>query len=58
MAYTVAMLSPGDRAIIKAEIERLQKALRECTDGGIRKQIEGWIREQEQKLISKNQTKE
>jgi hypothetical protein len=46
------MLSPGDKAIIKAEIERLQKAQRECTDGGIRKQIDAWIEEQKQKLDS------
>jgi hypothetical protein len=31
-----AMLSRGEVAIIRAEIERLKKALRECTDGGIR----------------------
>lgn len=46
------MLSPGDRALIKAEIERLQKAQRECTDEGIRKQIDAWIAEQKQKLAS------
>jgi hypothetical protein len=34
------MLSRGEVAIIKAEIERLEKALKECTDGGIRDQIE------------------
>jgi hypothetical protein len=44
------MLSPGDRAIIKAEIERLQKAQRECTDSGIRRKIDVWIEEQKQKL--------
>ena len=46
------MLSRGERAIIKAEIERLQKAQSECTDGGIRKQIDAWIVEQKQKLAS------
>jgi hypothetical protein len=45
-----AMLSPGDRAIIKAEIKRLQKAQRECRDDGIRRQIDDWIVEQKQKL--------
>jgi hypothetical protein len=44
------MLSPGDRTIIKAEIERLQKAQKECADGGIRKKIDEWIEEQKQKL--------
>jgi hypothetical protein len=46
------MLGPGDRAIIKAEIERLQKAQSECNDGGIRKKIDVWIEEQKQKLAS------
>jgi hypothetical protein len=46
------MLSSGERAIIKAEIERLQKAHRECTDGGIREQIDAWIVEQKRKLGS------
>jgi hypothetical protein len=31
------MLSRGEVAIIKAEIERLEKALTECTDCGIKK---------------------
>jgi hypothetical protein len=34
------MLSPGDRAIIKAEIDGLQKAQSEGNDGGIRKKID------------------
>jgi hypothetical protein len=46
------MLSPRDRAIIKAEIERLEKAQRECNDGGIRKQIDEWIVEQRKKLAA------
>jgi DNA repair exonuclease SbcCD ATPase subunit len=46
------MVSPGDRAIIKAEIERLQKAQRECTDSGIRAKIDAWIVEQKQKLAA------
>ena len=33
------MLSRGEVAIIRAEIERLEKALKECTDGGIRERI-------------------
>jgi hypothetical protein len=49
------MVSRGERAISKAEIERLQKAQKECTDGGIRKQIDDWIAEQKQKLPSSNQ---
>jgi hypothetical protein len=44
------MLSPGDRVIIKAEVERLQKARKECRDDGIREKIDVWIDEQKQKL--------
>jgi hypothetical protein len=46
------MLSPGDRAIVKAEIERLQKAQKGCTDEGIRKKIDVWIEEQKRKLAA------
>jgi hypothetical protein len=46
------MLSRGEVAIIKAEIERLEKALKECTDGGIRDQIERWIEEEKKKLLA------
>jgi hypothetical protein len=41
------MPSPGDRTILKAELERLQKAQTECTDGGIREKIDAWIVEQQ-----------
>jgi hypothetical protein len=44
------MLSPGEVAIIRTEIERLEKALRECTDGGIQDQIKAWIEEEKKKL--------
>ena len=46
------MLSPGEIAQIKAEIERLGKARKECTDSGIRQRIEAWIAEQKKKLES------
>jgi hypothetical protein len=46
------MLSPGEIAQIKAEIERLEKARKECTDSGIRQRIEAWIAEQKKKLES------
>jgi len=46
------MLSAAERAIIKAEIEMLQKARQECNDGGIRKKIDAWIEEQKQKLAA------
>jgi hypothetical protein len=44
------MLSPGEVAIIRTEIERLEKSLRECTDGGIQDQIKAWIKEEKKKL--------
>ena len=47
-----ALLSPEEIAKIRAEIERLEKASENCNDGGIQKLIEGWIKEQKQKLES------
>jgi hypothetical protein len=44
------MLSRGDEAIIRAEIERLEKVCRECTDSGIRQRIEAWIEAEKRKL--------
>jgi len=46
------MLSRGEVATVRAEIERLEKALRECTDSGIRKRIEVWIDDNKKKLLS------
>jgi hypothetical protein len=46
------VLSPGEVATIKAEIEKLEKARRECNDGGIQKRIDDWIEEQKKKLES------
>jgi hypothetical protein len=45
------MLSRGEVAIIEAEIERLEKALSESTDSGIRDRIKAWIKEEKKKLI-------
>jgi hypothetical protein len=39
-------------ATIWAEIERLEKALKTCADGGLRKWIEAVIEEQKKKLAS------
>jgi hypothetical protein len=44
------MLSQGEVAIIRAEIERLEKALEECADGGIRDLVRAWIEEEKKKL--------
>ena len=46
------MLSRGDVAIIRAEIEKLEKALRECADGGIQDRIKAWIEEEKKKLLA------
>jgi hypothetical protein len=43
------VLTPGEVAVIKAEIERLTKARRDCNDGGIQRQIDDWIEEQKKK---------
>jgi hypothetical protein len=37
------MLSLGEIAQIKAEIERLERLHGGCTDGGIRERIKAWI---------------
>ena len=49
-----AMLSPTEIATIRAELERLEKALKNCADSGLRKWIEGAIEKQKQKLASGN----
>jgi hypothetical protein len=46
------MLSPREIARIRDEIKRLEEARENCNDGGIRKRIEAWIKEQKQKLES------
>jgi hypothetical protein len=43
-----------EMAMIRAELERLQKALKNCADSGLRKWIEGAIEKQKQKLTSGN----
>jgi hypothetical protein len=44
------MLSPSQRAQIKAEIAKLEEDRKMCNEAGIRKVIEGWIEEQKKKL--------
>jgi hypothetical protein len=46
------MLSPGEIAKIRTDIERLERARDQCADTGIRNLIEAWIEEQKQKLAS------
>ena len=45
-----AMISPSQRAQIKAEIAKLEEDRKICNEAGIRKVIEGWIEEQKKKL--------
>jgi len=47
-----SMLSSAEIARIKADIAMLEKAHESCTDTGIRKIIESWVREQKDKLMS------
>ena len=54
VAYTSAMISRKDVAVIRTEIERLQRAHRECTDSGVQKQINAWIEAQKQKLVAED----
>ena len=51
------MLTPGEIAIIRPEIERLEKAREDCRDSGIQEIIDAWIEEQKRKLISENNPK-
>jgi uncharacterized protein YidB (DUF937 family) len=46
------VLTPGEIAIIKAEIARLQKVREDCRDSGIQQLIDAWIEAQKKKLIS------
>ena len=48
------MLLPAEIAMIRAEIERLEKARKDCTDSGVRKWIEAVIEKQKQQLASGN----
>jgi hypothetical protein len=45
------MIARSDVAVVRAEIQRLQKARDECTDSGVQKRIDVWIEEQKRKLV-------
>jgi len=45
------------REDIKAEIERLEKALRDCSDSGIRRVIQEWIAGAKRRLLSEQESK-
>jgi hypothetical protein len=51
------MLSREEIATIRDEIERLEKARKDCTDSGLRKWIEAAIENQKGKLASGNDPK-
>jgi hypothetical protein len=44
--------SPRERVQIKAEIERLERLHKGCTDGGIQERIQAWIEAEKKKLPS------
>jgi len=46
------MLSPTEIATIRAELERLEKARRDCSDSGLKRWIETEIEKQKKKLVS------
>jgi len=50
------MLSRGDVAIIKAEVDRLEKVRKECS--GIQERIDVWIEEQKRKLVAGKNSKQ
>jgi len=50
----MSRIKPED---IKAEIERLEKALRDCSDSGIRRVIEEWIADAKRRLVSGQESK-
>jgi len=51
------MISRTDVGVIKAEIERLERARDECTDSGLQRRIDGWIEEQKRRLVSEGGSK-
>jgi hypothetical protein len=53
----LVMLTPEEIAIIKAEIDRLEQARKECIDSGIAKWIDAGIEEQKKKLAFGNNPK-
>jgi hypothetical protein len=44
--------SARERVQIKAEIERLERLHKGCTDGGIQERIQAWIEAEKKKLPS------
>jgi len=51
------MISRTDVGVIKADIERLERARDECTDSGLQRRIDGWIEEQKRRLVSEGGSK-
>ena len=51
------MLAAEEVAKIKAEVEKFEDALRECTDSGIRKLIEDWIADAKKRLEADQDSK-
>jgi len=51
------MLSPQEVAIIRAEIERLEKVRKEFDDGSIQRMIDDWIEDERRKLVAGDNSK-
>jgi hypothetical protein len=51
------MISRTEVAVIRSEIERLQKARNECTDSGLQQRIDAWIEEEKRKLVAEDSSK-
>jgi hypothetical protein len=45
-------------AAIKADIEKFEKALRDCTDGGMRRVIEYWLGKARGELANQTKSRE
>ena len=46
------MIPRNEVAVIRSEIQRLEKARNDCTDSGLQQRIDVWIEEHKQKLVA------
>jgi hypothetical protein len=56
-SWELAMLSPQQIATINAEIDKLEYARKHCSDFGILKLIDGWLKGERMKLESGDDAK-
>jgi hypothetical protein len=52
VSYSLSILSPGEIAQVKAEIQRLEQFHKECDDSRIQEVIEAWIATAKKKLTT------